>query len=182
MGQSKRRRLIGEDGELTAASDAEVLYCSRCGTANAPDSNFCRKCGHSLEDQEAEMMGVPGRAGASSAQKTKHDLHREMEQEEREDPHTNVAVVQVLNTLFALGMGITAFVTEQSAAIIPIAVAWLGVEAIRGNRPLSSAQAAAQTLTALIVMGLSIAALVTGNGAAIIVLMVLWVALTAIRG
>jgi sec-independent protein translocase protein TatA len=36
------------DDVASAASSASVGTCVSCGTANAPDSRFCRKCGNKL--------------------------------------------------------------------------------------------------------------------------------------
>jgi hypothetical protein len=44
---------LTDDGELidAAPDTADMIYCTACGSKNQPDSNFCRTCGESLQDQ-----------------------------------------------------------------------------------------------------------------------------------
>src|SRR5690242_3360295 len=44
---------LSDDGELIeeAAAENEMVYCTNCGAKNQPDSNFCRTCGDSLQEQ-----------------------------------------------------------------------------------------------------------------------------------
>src|SRR5689334_20157538 len=44
---------LTDDGELIeeAAPEMSMVYCTNCGAKNQPDSNFCRSCGESLQEQ-----------------------------------------------------------------------------------------------------------------------------------
>ena len=50
---------------LPSRSDDDVLICGNCGTANAQSSSFCRKCGHSLTEQDASLSENPEDAADS---------------------------------------------------------------------------------------------------------------------
>lgn len=193
MSKGQRRTILSEDGELREAADdadsLEPVYCTRCGTANPPESAYCRKCGHSLEEQAADVLGMKnfGRAGL----KGKHDRLAMEEVDDtpvrapaKAEPTTsaNAAVAQIMTMLLVAGMGITALIMQSGEALIPIAIGWISVEAIHGgNRAISSAQALVRIFTLLLVAALTITALITMNAVATIPLMIGWIAIEGIR-
>jgi ribosomal protein L40E len=62
----RKRTILTEDGELrdvydeaeAPAPQTELIYCNQCGTSNSSTAKFCRKCGHSLLEQEADVVGT----------------------------------------------------------------------------------------------------------------------------
>ncbi len=195
--KGRRRTVLSEDGELrdvdedSGASQPEPIYCTRCGTANTPDSKYCRKCGLSLEEQEADLLGVPGYD--RSRPKSKNDLVEEAVREERmafapageQRSASAAAVTQILTMLCVAVMGIVAVTSHfNTAAIIPIVIGWISVEAIRGgfHRGLTAAAALTTIFTTIFISVLSIIAVTSPSGAAIIPLMIAWVVIEALRG
>lgn len=190
----QRRTILTEDGELRDAADEseglEPVFCTRCGTANPPESLYCRKCGHSLEEQAADVLGMKNYARSTA--KGKHDrlALEEPDAEPERAPsrtdgasHTNAAVAQIITMLLVAGMGITALIMHSGEALIPIAIGWISVEAIHGgNRPISAPQALVRIFTLGLVAALCITALIMGSAVATIPLMIGWISIEAIRG
>lgn len=195
--KGESRTILTEDGELReSAEDAAALepeFCTRCGTPNPPQSLYCRKCGHSLEEQAADVLGMANYRQPGS--KGKHDR---LAQEDDEAPararaddkitsRTHTAVAQIMTMLGVAGMAITALVTsnrfpEHGVALLPIAIAWISIEGVRsGHRPMHVSEALVSIFTMLIVVALTVVALVTGNGVAVIPLMIGWLSIEAIR-
>lgn len=182
--RTNKNPIISEDGEL--AIGAAHLYCTRCGAANPSDSNFCRKCGHSLEDQEAEMMGVPDLRQAASGAKSKTDRQAEADPEETHRSVTAAALIQIFTMLSVAGMSITSFVMsggDSWPAAIPIFIAWFLVEGVRGSKRnrASVGYAISTILTVLLVCGLAITALVMNQAVAVIPIMIGWFLIEGIR-
>lgn len=194
MPKGQKRTILTEDGELRDSTDEsaelEPVFCTRCGTANPPESLYCRKCGHSLEEQAADVLGMKNFARGGA--KGKHDrlALEEPEQDQQRAPakaegasHTNAAVAQVLTMLLVAGMGITALVMQSGEALIPIAVGWISVEAIHGgNKAISVPQTLVRIFTLGLVAALCITALIMNSAVATIPLMIGWIAIEAIRG
>jgi F0F1-type ATP synthase assembly protein I len=176
--------IISEDGEL--AIGAAHLYCTRCGAANPSNSNFCRKCGHSLEDQEAEMMGIPDLPHAVRGVKAKADQQQVVTPEEVHKSVVAATLIQIFTMLAVAGMGITAFVMgggDSWPAAIPIFIAWFLVEGVRGKKRLRAevGYAISTILTVLLVCGLAITALTMNQAAAVIPIMIGWFLIEGIR-
>ncbi len=177
MSDAQRRARLGDDGELPELIEAqagELLYCTQCGTVNPADARFCRKCGHSLEEQEADMVGLESyREG-----KRKH-----AQQAEKRHSAAGAAVLQIMTMLSVAGVGITALVMGQGAALIPIVLAWFLIEAVRSSseKVMTADRVVLGIFTVLLVSGLGITALVMSQGAAIILLMLGWFLIEAIR-
>jgi ribosomal protein L40E len=177
MSGAKKRARLGDDGELPELIEAqagELLYCTQCGTVNPADSRFCRKCGHSLEEQEADMIGLENlREG-----KRKH-----AEQEEKRHNAAGAVVLQIITMLSVAGLGITALVMEQGAALIPIILAWFLTETVRASsrKGITTDRVIIGIFTILLVCGLGLTALVMSQGAAIILLMLGWFLIETIR-
>lgn len=177
MSDTQRRARLGDDGELPELIEAqagELLYCTQCGTVNPVNSRFCRRCGHSLEEQEADMIGLE----SYRESKRKH-----AEQEEKRHNAAGAAVLQIITMLSVAGLGATALVTDQGAALIPIILAWFLTEAARASskKVMTADRAIIGIFTVLLVSGLGATALFVSEGAAIILLMLGWFLIEAIR-
>lgn len=184
--KSRQRALLGEDGELQNiiqddgqdTAEHEAIYCTQCGTPNPADSNFCRRCGHSLADQESAMIGVPKRGP-----KAKND-----DAEAAQDAHTNAAAVQVMTMLAVAVMCAVALfhdrvVSGSAGAVIPIGIAWFLVEVVRAekHKRLTDSMAAVNAMTVLLVMVIVGAALLSGAGGVSIPVLIAWFLIEAIR-
>jgi len=203
MSQPRKRTILTEDGELRDVADSqseeELVYCNKCGTANAANATFCRKCGRSLVEQEAAMMGVSSRGGA----KSKHDRLAAEDYDVDETPtyrrppapaasavsEASAAVMQIFTLLSVAGMSITALVIDRGAnawILIPILVVWFLVEAVRGEsrRHISPASAVSHIFMMLFVTGLVVTATVIGLGAnawVSIPILIVWFLVEAVR-
>lgn len=191
----QRRTILTEDGELHDVDDSEMQpapeYCTRCGTANPPESRFCRKCGHSLEEQAADVLGMTSR----SSRKSKHDRLAVEDEDalparrravaEETPSHASAAAAQILSMLMVVVMGITALVHAggiHAGALIPIAIGWISVEAMRSStKALTDSQAAVRAMTSLLVMVLVLAAIIGNATGAVIPIMIGWVSIEGIR-
>jgi ribosomal protein L40E len=174
---SKRRINLEADGELPELIEAEageLLYCTQCGAINPANARFCRKCGHSLEEQEADVIGLQDlvRAKRKKAQAS-------------ERPHSPLAsvILQVITLLSVAWLGLTALVMDQVSALIPIVLAWFLVEAVRNDskKGITPERAVVGVLTAAAAALLRTAALFYGQGGAIILLMLGWFLTEAVR-
>ncbi len=177
MSDAKKRARLGDDGELPELIEAQagaLLYCTQCGTVNPADSRFCRKCGHSLEEQEADMIGL---------EHLRDGKRKHTEQEKKPHNAAGAAVLQIITMSSVAGLGVTALVMEQGAALIPIILAWFLTETVRASsdKGITVDRVIIGIFTVLLVCGLGVTALVMGQGAAIILLMLGWFLIEAIR-
>ncbi|HRE46681.1 MAG TPA: zinc ribbon domain-containing protein [Aggregatilineales bacterium] len=181
MAKSEQRTLLSSDGELNLGEQSEVVYCNACGTANATSAAFCRKCGHNLEEQEADMVGVAAlgsRLGIGG--KAKHD--QEAAPVRRRNPGEDLPV-QITTLVGVAAMSITAFIRDQGVAVIPILIAWMIAEIARSQskQPIGGVNVPINVTLVCIVTALSMAALITGQGAAVILISIVWMILEIIR-
>lgn len=51
------------------------MYCHRCGSFNPDDSNFCEKCGASLQDTPNVFVPAAAETNAPKEKKRKHKVH-----------------------------------------------------------------------------------------------------------
>jgi ribosomal protein L40E len=134
--KGNKRMRLGDDGELeeiseSSSAEAHVLYCNKCGASNNAGASFCRRCGHSLIDQEAEMMGVPDGKVGGEKQKGK-EKQKSQKAHEAAEGETALQVT----TIVALGAAtIVAFAAEQPIALVPLTITWVALEAIRNSLP-----------------------------------------------
>ncbi|PJF36335.1 MAG: hypothetical protein CUN49_06045 [Candidatus Thermofonsia Clade 1 bacterium] len=164
----------GELPDLAALEVGELLYCTQCGTINPANARFCRKCGDSLEEQQAESIGL---ATLTQAKRKK------AQPSGSQHNAFALATLQVI-TMFSLGLlSMTALVFEQAAALIPIILAWFLTEAVRqsSHKGISIGRAVVSVFTILLVAFLGMGALVFGQGGAIILLMLAWFLIEAVR-
>lgn len=183
----RKRKILNEDGELREAleaahADAEPIYCTRCGTPNPADSRYCRKCGRSLEEQEAEMMGIPGR----DALKAKNEARMARLAVGDEQAGRSAALVQIWTMILVAAMTIVSISTPfAQAAVVPILLAWFLVEGIRnGYRTrMTPYLARVNILTTLFVTVITIVAVSTPFAvAATVPIMLIWFLIEGIRG
>jgi hypothetical protein len=193
METKRQRDLLGEDGELRQALDAdsqaEPIYCTRCGTPNPARARYCRKCGHSLEEQEAEMIGLPSKDLRELA-KAKNDARqaaaRLATHPESERSASSAAVAQVMTMLCVAGMAIAAIVSrrgEAAPAVVPLIIGWFLVEAVRGEgrRRMDPGRAIVTIFTVMIVAGIFIGTVVTGQWPVTVPLIIGWFLIEAVR-
>lgn len=191
MADSKKRSLLDSDGELStdfgAESQTEVVYCNECGTPNTGSAAFCRKCGHRLDEQEAEMVGVKARSGTSLG-KSKNDALLEGPASRLDKIGAQVAaagdtLIQLATYAGVAGMVITGLVVKQGLAAVLILGALVGLEAIRSGKQkrLGGVNALTNLFIIAMVCGIGITALVMNQGLAAVLIMGLWVALEAVR-
>ncbi len=172
----KRHLRLEADGELPEPIEVEageLLYCTQCGTLNSSDARFCRKCGCSLEEQEADVVGLADlvRARRKKAQANEH-------------PHSPAALVtlQVVTMLSLVWLMLVALSTDQSAALIPIVLAWFLVEAVRSSKKIFTAgQAVVGVLTVLMLALTGTLALISWQIGAVVLVMLVWFLIEAVR-
>lgn len=173
----KRRINLEADGELPELIEAEageLLYCTQCGTINPANARFCRKCGYSLEEQEADVVGL-------------QDLVRAKQKKAQspERPHSPLAAVilQVITLFSVAWLGLMALTTNQAPALIPIVLAWFLVEAVRNGskKGVTPERAVVGAFTVAATALLGVAALFYGQGGVIIMLMLGWFLIEAVR-
>lgn len=168
---------LAADGELPDAIEmaaGELLYCTQCGAVNPANARFCRKCGYSLEEQEADVVGL---ANVAQAKRKQADA--------AEQPYHPVAsaILQII-TMLSLGwLALAALITMQPAALIPIFLAWFLTEIARNQskKGITFERAVVGIVTALLVALIGSSALFFGQGSVIVLLMVGWVLIEAIR-
>jgi hypothetical protein len=196
MPDARKQKIITDDGELrddVVDPDGAYLYCNQCGTANASKANFCRKCGHDLEVQEADMAGIRPASRDLDGRKRKRlaDLDDE-EMPRYKSKHPSAARTRRGNSPFSyltlmiatFLMGAAAFTDEQSWAIIPIAIALLAISGIRsGNgRRETVGDIWVSVISTGFISLLGIAALTSAFSSwAIVPLMIMWIASEGIR-
>ncbi len=141
----QKRTVLTDDGEIQEVYDEpepqqDMVYCTRCGTPNPPDSSFCRKCGHSIVEQEASMMGV---ANLGDKAKGKHGLLRRARSPEIDPAQLSVrrssagGLAQLAIVLSMTAMSLTALRSAGGLLAwiaLPVLAAWFLVEGVRGGR------------------------------------------------
>jgi hypothetical protein len=177
MPDRKWRAQLSDDGELPdliVQEAGEPLYCTQCGALNPSQARFCHKCGYSLEEQAADIVGLSalmqaGRKKARSAERQRNALAS--------------ALLQIISMASLTGLGAAALVMNQSAALIPIVLAWFLTEVVRqsGSKDVTVERALVGIFTVLLVASLGVTALVMGQGSALILLMVGWFLIEAVR-
>jgi hypothetical protein len=212
MGKPQKRMQLENDGELSelvgldnmldVRPDDEPIYCTRCGTPNPSDSRFCRKCGRSLAEQEAEMIGIPARDARNRASTAPDDHQKAKNARQRSQAEGGSArnptgdglraTLSIITMMCVAGMAITAFVTQgglYAAASIPLFIAWFLIEGLRNagryRANLTPSMALISAFTTLAVTGMFITAIVVGGstGAAITIpILIGWVLIEGIRG
>lgn len=177
MSDRKWRAQLGDDGELPELIEQEAsepLYCTQCGTLNPSNARFCHKCGYSLEEQAADIVGLPASAQAK---------RKKEQMVERQHHALASAILQIVTMISLVGLGMVALVMEQSEALIPIVLAWFLTEATRqsSKRGVTIERAFVGVFTVLLVGALGASALVFGHGDAIILLMLAWFLIESVR-
>ncbi len=141
----QKRTILTDDGEIQEVYDEpepqqDVVYCTQCGTPNPPESSFCRKCGHSILEQEASMMGV---ASLGDKAKGKHGLPRRERLPDLDSAllparRSNAGGFAQFAMLICMAtMSIAAMVSHGGLSawvVLPILAAWFLIEGVRGGR------------------------------------------------
>lgn len=127
---------LDEDGELRepmSVPDAQRVFCTQCGSANRAESQFCRLCGDSLDQQMAglnsDFRDLPRR---------KSKLRPEYAQPTTKQPSALSVLVGAIVEIFTLlavmvMVGVLAG-EHQSGFIFLVLAAWCAVEWSR-HRP-----------------------------------------------
>jgi ribosomal protein L40E len=177
MSDRKWRAQLSDDGELPELIEqaaGEPLYCTQCGALNPSQARFCHKCGHSLEEQAADVVGLSAlvQAGRKKAQPA-----------ERRHNALASALLQIVSMAGLTGLGAAALVMDQSAALIPIVLAWFLTEVVRqsSGKGVTVERALVGGFTVLLVASLGVTALIMGQGGALVLLMIGWFLIEAVR-
>jgi ribosomal protein L40E len=177
MSDRKWRAQLSDDGELPDLIEQEAgepLYCTQCGALNSSQARFCHKCGHSLEEQAADVVGLSAlvQAGRKKAQSA-----------ERRHNALASALLQIVSMAGLTGLGAAALVMDQSAALIPIVLAWFLTEVVRqsSGKGVTVERALVGGFTVLLVASLGVTALIMGQGGALVLLMIGWFLIEAVR-
>ena len=177
MSERKWRAQLSDDGELPELIEqaaGEPLYCTQCGALNPSQARFCHKCGHSLEEQAADVVGLSAlvQAGRKKAQPA-----------ERRHNALASALLQIVSMAGLTGLGAAALVMDQSAALIPIVLAWFLTEVVRqsSGKGVTVERALVGGFTVLLVASLGVTALIMGQGGALVLLMIGWFLIEAVR-
>ena len=123
--------ILTDDGELRdvpgSQADSAIMYCTQCGTASHADARFCRTCGHSLDDQAAQVVYTP------PEQKLKRADLRVVER--RSAPMTFFALVFNLIKLGIILGTVSTLYLKTSNVVMPIIIliAWVIVEAAQAE-------------------------------------------------
>src|SRR5947209_2574741 len=111
---------LSDDGELIeeAAAENEVVYCTNCGAKNQLDSNFCRTCGESLQEQS-------GRAPRKS-KLAQQAVDRAMQ------PHADPALIAFVGVIRLAVVGAMAILMAKvlpapADAIVPVVIVFFGL-------------------------------------------------------
>ncbi len=198
MSESKagrKRTVLTDDGEIQEIYDApeesqsEPIYCSRCGASNAPDAHFCRKCGNSLVEQEAALLGVENYRTPAEKSKGKHGLT-----EARLDVQPAVVssalggLVQLSTMAGAGAMALAALAggAAQSWIAAIALIAWFLIEAVRrgGRTGYSLFGALTSIATTGAVVAMVISAIAGGPALSWVgaVALFVWFLIEAVRG
>ncbi len=189
----ERRPILGADGEIqdldsllqVSEQDPEPVFCVRCGTANAPDSNYCRKCGTPMEQSQTEGGG------------------RKRKMEELSEPRPSLApesarasgmsifaaISQLATFLFIAGIAISAITihgANNAWIAVPTMISLFLVEAVRsGKRHRANAASMITEIGTLIfVSGMAITALAVGGGGnswMVVPILIFWFLIEAVR-
>ena len=177
MSERKWRAQLSDDGELPELIEqaaGEPLYCTQCGALNPSQARFCHKCGHSLEEQAADVVGLSAlvQAGRKKAQPA-----------ERRHNALASALLQIVSMAGLTGLGAAALVMDQSAPLIPIVLAWFLTEVVRqsSGKGVTVERALVGGFTVLLVASLGVTALIMGQGGALVLLMIGWFLIEAVR-
>jgi ribosomal protein L40E len=178
MSDRKWRAQLSDDGELPELIEqaaGEPLYCTQCGALNPSQARFCHKCGHSLEEQAADVVGLSAlvQAGRKKAQPA-----------ERRHNALASALLQIVSMAGLTGLGAAALVMDQSAALIPIVLGMVSHRRSSVNRAAKASQRNARSSAVSLCCwspALGVTALVMGQGSAVILLMFGWFLIEAVR-
>jgi ribosomal protein L40E len=121
MTERKWRARLGDDGELPELIEHEAgepLYCTQCGALNPSNARFCHKCGYSLEEQAADVIGL------SALVRTER---KKVQPAERRHNALASALLQIISMASLTVLGGAAIMMNQGAALIPIVLAWFPV-------------------------------------------------------
>lgn len=159
------------DGELPDVIEmaaGDPLYCTQCGAINPANARFCRRCGYSLEEQEADVVGL---ANAAQVKPKQADAAKQ-----QHSPLAS-AILQIVTRLSLSWLIFAAMVTSQHNALIPIFLAWFLTEIARNHSKKSvtvehSAVGIVTLLTFALIGG---SALFSEQGGVVAMLMVTWV-------
>ncbi len=203
----QRRAVLGEDGEIqdlesllsTPEVRLEPIYCTRCGTANAPDSHYCRTCGTSLEDQalDAAAHAAPR---MDSGRKRKNEMldrvstlsaPRSARQTELR-PSAESSLFGTLTHLvmlpFVAGMVITSMISFHGNIASPgmglaVLLAWVLVEVARHDKHQAAnwLSFVAEAATLVFVSGMVITSAVFGAAGLGLVALLAWVLVEVAR-
>lgn len=204
----ERRTILTEDGELQDLDSllhdpepaAEPVYCTRCGTPNATDANYCRKCGKSMQEQmayTADASRLEGRTKRKNDEDSR-PLHvvgininqaRKTESAMHPTEMNFWSMAQRLITLvFVAAMVITSFIPfehggNSSPAALLVLLAWFLVEAVRNdkNRHANFYSTVAEGITMLFVSGIVITSFVFGQGLLALFVLLAWFLVEAVR-
>ncbi|MBO9308242.1 MAG: zinc ribbon domain-containing protein [Chloroflexi bacterium] len=177
MSDRKWRVQLSDDGELPELIEHEAgepLYCTQCGALNPSQARFCHKCGYSLEEQAADVAGLPALVQAK---------RKKAKSAERRHNAFASTLLQIVSMASLIGLGAAALVTNQSAALISVMLAWFLTEVVRqsSDKGVTVERALVGIFTVLLVTGLGVTALVMGQGSALIFLMIGWFLVEIVR-
>jgi len=177
MSDRKWRAQLSDDGELPELIEqaaGEPLYCTQCGALNASQARFCHKCGYSLEEQAADVIGLSALMQAE---------RKKAQSAERRHNALASALLQIISMVSLTGLGAAALIMNQSAALIPIVLAWFLTEAVRqsSGKGVTAERALIGIFTVLLVASLGVTALIMGQGGALVLLMIGWFLIEAVR-
>jgi len=177
MSDRKWRAQLSDDGELPELIEqaaGEPLYCTQCGALNPSQARFCHKCGYSLEEQAADVIGLSALVQAE---------RKKAQSAERRHNALASALLQIVSMVGLTGLGAAALVMNQSAALIPIVLAWFLTETVRqsSGKGVTVERALVGGFTVLLVASLGVTALIMGQGGALVLLMIGWFLIEAVR-
>lgn len=196
--KSQRRAILTEDGELRDLDSLlnepqpgqEPQYCTRCGTENLPEANFCRKCGKSLEAEAVPAIPVP-MVGKPKRKHVLQDVEEHQTQsavQSAAEMNIFAALTRLITMVFVAGMVVTSMIPfgdheSSPASALFVLLAWFLVEAVRSDK-MRRATVATMILeagTMVFIAGMVITSFVFGTRAISLVILLAWFLVEAVR-
>ena len=146
MGMSKSQRtILAEDGELrqvdaeaddqaaTPEARLSAVFCTHCGTANRANSQFCRTCGQSLDEQVVNPASLD--EYAPPEQKNKRLAGRIAQAEhagtDQDEAMWGRVTVEVVTLLLVGAVLIASIIANQGMIVLAVLIGWILVEMAR---------------------------------------------------